>query len=125
MSVGTCLQQAGKTGVPEEIIFKTKLALAMQQIEAALEAAHPRGVLRADAAYGDETAWRERLAGHGLRYAVGVRPGTTVWWEVHQPLDNPASSGPRGRPRQRLKRDAEHHPTCLQQAGYGMAGGYG
>ncbi len=68
MSVGTCLQQAGKTGVPRDIVFKTKPQLAMQQIEAA----HPRGVVLADAAYGDETAWRERLAGHGLTYAVGI-----------------------------------------------------
>ena len=75
MSVGTCLQQAGKTGVPRDIVFKTKPQLAMQQIEAALEAAHPRGVVLADAAYGDETAWRERLAGHGLTYAGGHTSG--------------------------------------------------
>ena len=54
----------------------------MQQIEAA----HPRGVVLADAAYGDETAWRERLTEHGLTYAVGIRPGTTVWWRAHQPI---------------------------------------
>lgn len=64
-----------KVGVPDAVVFKTKPALAMEQIEAALAAGHPRGVVLADAAYGDETAWREQLAGHGLSYAVGVRPG--------------------------------------------------
>lgn len=69
-----------KAGVPQEVVFKTKPGLAMQQIKAALAAGYPRGVVLADAAYGDETAWRERLTRHGLMYAVGVRPGTTVWW---------------------------------------------
>lgn len=54
-----------KAGVPEAVDFETKPALAMRQIEAALAAGYPRGVVLADAAYGDETAWREQLAGHG------------------------------------------------------------
>jgi SRSO17 transposase len=101
-----------KAGVPEEVGFATKPALAMQQIEAALQAGYPRGVVLADAAYGDETAWREQLAGHGLRYAVGVRPATTVWWGEHQPLPDTKSTG-RGRPRRRVKRDAEHQPLSV------------
>jgi SRSO17 transposase len=94
-----------KVGVPEEGVFKTKPGLAMQQIEAALVAGCRRGVVLADAAYGDETAWRERLASYGLRYAVGVRPGTTVWWGEHQPLGQSSPPGRRGRPRRRLMRD--------------------
>jgi SRSO17 transposase len=58
----------------------------MQQIEAAPAQSHRRGVVPADAAYGDETAWREQLERHGLSYSVGVRPGTTVWWARHQPV---------------------------------------
>jgi SRSO17 transposase len=102
-----------KVGVPEEVVFKTKPELAMQQIEAALAAGYPRGMVLADAAYGDETAWRERLANHGLTYAVGVRPGTTVWWGEYQPLTRPASPGQRGRPRQRLMRDDTHQPIAV------------
>lgn len=102
-----------KVGVPDEVVFKTKPELAMQQIEAALAAGYPRGVVLADAAYGDETAWRERLAGHGLTYAVGVRPGTTVWWGEHQPLPEPAPAGRRGRPRRRLRRDDTHQPITV------------
>ena len=104
-----------KAGVPEEIGFETKPALAMRQIESALAAGYPRGVVLADAAYGDETAWREQLAGHGLRYAVGVRPGTTVWWGSYQPVAEPMVGARVGRPRQRLKRDAGHQPICVEQ----------
>lgn len=103
-----------QAGVPEEIVFATKPELAMQQIEAALQAGYPRGTVLADAAYGDETAWREQLAGHGLSYAVGARPGTTVWWGAHQPLAPAKPDGP-GRRRRRLKRDADHQPITLAE----------
>ena len=104
-----------KVGVPEATAFETKPALAMRQIESALAAGDLRGVVLADAAYGDETAWREQLAGHGLRYAVGVRPGTTVWWGQYQPLAALKPAGSVGRARQRLKRDAKHQPVSVEQ----------
>jgi SRSO17 transposase len=109
-------ERRSKAGVPEAVQFKTKPQLALQQIEAALASGYRRGVVLADAAYGDETAWRESLAGHGLIYAVGARPGTTVWWGEHQPLSEPAPLDTQpGRPRQRLKRDETHQPISLAQ----------
>lgn len=102
-----------KAGVPKEVVFKTKPALAMEQIEAALEAGHPPGVVLADAAYGDETAWRERLLELGLTYAVAVRPATTVLWGEHQPLADTVPTSKRGRPRSRLQRDADHQPISV------------
>lgn len=104
-----------QAGVPEEVGFATKPELAMHQIEAALQAGYPRGTVLADAAYGDETAWRERLAGHGLRYAVGVRPATTVWWGAYQPRAEPKPTRAVGRPRRRLARDADHQPISVAQ----------
>jgi SRSO17 transposase len=108
-------QRCRKAGVPEKIVFETKPALAMRQIEAALAAGYPRGVVLADSAYGDETTWRERLVSHGLTYAVGVRPGTTVWWGHYQPLAAPKASGQIGRKRQRLLRDKDHQPISVAQ----------
>ncbi len=102
-----------KVGVPSEVGFATKPQLAWQQIEAALQAGYPCGTVLADAAYGDETAWREKLTGRGLAYAVGVRPATTVWWGERQPATAPNSKGGVGRPRSRLQRDADHQPISV------------
>jgi SRSO17 transposase len=102
-----------KVGVPEEVSFATKPELAMRQIEAALQAGYPRGTVLADAAYGDETAWREKLATHGLSYAVGVRPGTTVWWGEHQPAAEADPEGEDGRRRRLQLRDADHQPISV------------
>ena len=102
-----------KVGVPTEVGFATKPQLAWQQIEAAVQAGYPHGTVLADAAYGDETAWREKLAGWGLTYAVGVRPATTVWWGAHQPAPEPLRPRGAGRPRHRLRRDAQHQPIAV------------
>ena len=84
-------------------------------VEAALAAGYARGTVLADAAYGDETAWRETLAGHGLKYAVGVRPATTVWWGEHQPLAELTRKAGAGRPRRRLQRDHAHQPISVAE----------
>lgn len=103
-----------KAGVPSEVSFATKPQLALQEIEAALQAGYPRGTVLADAAYGDETTWREKLAEWGLTYAVGVRPATTVWWGEHQPApDRAGQPGAATRPRSRLRRDAHHQPIAV------------
>lgn len=102
-----------QAGVPDGVAFATKPALALCQIEAALQAGYPRGTVLADAAYGDDTVWREALAKLGLGYAVGVRSATTVWWGDHQPAEPPATR--RGRPRRRLQRDAQHQPISVAQ----------
>jgi len=104
-------ERRGAAKIPAEIGFATKGAIALAQIEAALERGVPRGVLLADAAYGDETAFRKRLTEWGFTYAVGVRPGTTVWWGKHQPA--PALAQGRGRPRQRLVRNETHQPISV------------
>ena len=44
-------------------------------------------------------------------HAVGVRPGTAVWWGAHQPAPAPRQS--RGRPRTRMRRDARHPPISV------------
>ena len=100
-----------KAKIPADIGFATKGAIALTQIEAALGRGVPRGVVLADAAYGDETAFRERLTELELIYAVGVRPGTAVWWGRHQPAQPPAQG--RGRSRKRLVRDEAHRPISV------------
>lgn len=98
-------------GVPEETGFRTKGEIARAQIEAAVDQGLPRGVVLTDAAYGDDSGFRDWLRERALDYAVAVRETTGVWWGEHQPAPVPAST--RGRPRTRLKRDAEHQPISV------------
>jgi SRSO17 transposase len=75
-----------KTGVPEDTDFATKPQIALTQIKAAVTAGVPLGVVLADAAYGDETGWRDEITALGMPYMVGVRPATTVWAFGIEPL---------------------------------------
>jgi len=101
-------------GVPKEIAFATKGEIAWAQIKAALTAGIPRGTVLSDAAYGDEAAFRDSLTAEGLIYAVGVRPGTTVWWNAHQPASAPLKPG-RARHRTRVLRDKTHQPISVRE----------
>src|SRR4051812_16150730 len=102
-----------KAGVPETIRFETKTAIALGQFRQALAAGVPVGILLGDAAYGDETDFRVGVADLGLRYVLGVRPGTSVWAPGTEPLPPLPWSG-RGRRPTRLRRDAEHQPVTLK-----------
>ncbi|MGD3145842.1 transposase, partial [Xanthomonas oryzae pv. oryzicola] len=75
--------------VPDQVVFQTKTALAMDQIDSALATGIAAGVVLADAAYGTETHWRDQLSERGLLYMVGVRSNTKVWWGSHQPAPMP------------------------------------
>ena len=102
-----------RAGVPDEIAFATKGAIAQTQIEAALAAGIPRGPVLIDAGYGDEAALRDWLSARELVYAVGIRPETGVWWGEHQPAPV-ALKQARGRPRTRLVRDKTHRPISVK-----------
>jgi SRSO17 transposase len=103
-----------RAGVPKDIAFATKGELAWAQIEAALAATIPRGVVLMDAAYGDEAALRDRLTAAGLAYALGIRSQTAVWWDTHQPA-RATGKQRRGRPRTRVRRDATHQPISVAE----------
>src|SRR4051812_21273796 len=68
-----------KAGVPEAIGFKTKTAIALDQLRQAHEEGIPAGVVLGDAAYGDECDFRVGVAALELQYVLGLRSGTTVW----------------------------------------------
>ena len=52
-----------KAGVPDEIRFQTKQEIALDQIRSLLEEGVERGVVLADAAYGNDHGFREHLEG--------------------------------------------------------------
>ena len=103
-----------KAGVPKAIEFATKPAIALRQIEHLLAQRAPRHCVLADAGYGVETAFRERLSELGLPYVVGIPGSVTVWAPGREPLPAPAYSG-RGRVPVRLVRDAQHRPQSVKQ----------
>jgi SRSO17 transposase len=104
-----------KTGIPEEIEFQTKPAIAIEQMRQAVEQKVPVGVVLADAAYGNSTQFRAGVSELGLRYAVGVESSTTVWEPGQQPLPAPPQKPGRGAPPKRLRRDADHQPVPAKQ----------
>src|SRR5690606_3189645 len=75
-----------KAGVPEEIVFETKPRIAMTQIRRAVDVDLPRGVVLADAAYGNETRFREELEELGLTYMVGIQSSLHLWPTGMEPL---------------------------------------
>src|SRR6184192_374378 len=63
-----------KTGVPEDICFKTKPEIALEQIEAACKAGFPRGVVLMDAGYGCNIDLRAGISALALCYVAGIMP---------------------------------------------------
>jgi len=99
-----------KAGVPEEVAFQTKPSIALAQLEAALAAGIPRGVVLADAGYGADMKFQARLDELGLDYIVGVQPRAKIWTDGQQPLPPKTWSG-QGRPPTNLRRNADHQPV--------------
>jgi SRSO17 transposase len=112
-------KRRAKARVPEDIGFETKPAIALGQIRQALAEGVPVGVVLGDAGYGDETDFRVGVAALGLRYVLGLRPGTSVWPPGQAPLPPKPWSG-RGRPPTRLQRSPEHQPVTVKDLAMGL-----
>jgi SRSO17 transposase len=69
----------GQAGVPADLTFASKPAIALAQIRATQALGLPAGVVLADAGYGNETAFRESRTEWGLSYAVGIQSTVSVW----------------------------------------------
>ncbi len=102
-------ERRGKAKVPDEIGFKTKPRIALDQIRAARAAGVAPGVVLADAGYGVDGAFRAGLSELGLDYVVGVQSNLSVWRPGEGPLPPKPWSG-NGRPPSRMRRSADHKP---------------
>ena len=103
-----------KVGVPEEISFKTKPEIALDQIRAACQAGLPRGVVLMDAGYGANTQLRTGISTLGLTYVAGILPNTTVWAPGTEPQRPKAWTG-HGRPPKLIRRDGKHRPAPVKE----------
>lgn len=103
-----------KAGVPEDVVFKTKHEIALEQLRWACAAGLPRGVPLLDAGYGNNSDLRADITALGLPYVAGILSNTTVWASGTGPLPPKRWSG-RGRPPKRLRRDAKHWPVSVKE----------
>ena len=67
-----------KAGVPDDIKFKTKPKIAIDQLRWACEAGLPRGVVLMDTGYGADSALRAAVTALSLTYVAGIRANTLV-----------------------------------------------
>ena len=107
------------TGVPEDIGFQTKPEIALQQIRTAVDRGIPQAPVLADAAYGNDSKFREGIDELGLLYVLGVQSSTSVWKSGTGPLPKPAWKG-KGRPPKRLRRDRHHAPLSAKQLAFSL-----
>ena len=103
-----------KAGVPEEARFQTKPQIALDQIQQAVKADAPRGVVLADAGYGNDTQFRAAMSELGLEYVMGVQSSMTVWEPGAGPLPAKPWKG-QGRPPKLLRRDSQPPPVAVKQ----------
>ncbi len=92
-----------QAGIPDDVGFQTKPAIALAQLRDAVARDLPRGVVLADAGYGNDSGFRQGVTAMGLAYAVGIQGSTTVWAPGTEPLPAKPWSG-HGRPPTRLRR---------------------
>jgi len=107
--------------VPDEIGFETKTVIALKQMRQALADGVPDGIVLGDAGYGDETAFRVGVRDLSPSYALGIRPGTSVWRPSQAPLA-PAPWSGRGWPPTRLRRSPEHQPVSVRTLAMSLPG---
>jgi len=102
-----------KAQVPEEVGFATKPQLALQLLEQLLAQSAPRHCVLADAGYGVDSAFRQRLSELGLHYVVGITSALVVWPPGLEPLSPKPYSG-RGRPPVVPRRSAKRQPLSVK-----------
>jgi SRSO17 transposase len=68
-----------KAKVPEDVVFKTKPKIALDQLRAAKTAGLPLGMVLADAGYGNDSQFRDGVTQMGFQYAVGIQSNALMW----------------------------------------------
>src|SRR5689334_13119370 len=106
-------------GVPDEVAFATKPAIALEQVGRALADGVPPGVVVTDAGYGNDTGFRDGVTAAGLPHVAGILGTTSLWPPGAGPLP-PARRSGKGRPPKRLRRDPEHQPLAAERLAAGL-----
>jgi SRSO17 transposase len=113
-------QRCKKAGVPEEVVFQTKIEIALDQIRAACMADLPRGTVLMDAGYGNHSELRAAVTALELPYVAGILSNTTVWAPGTRPLPPKPYVPGRGRPTKQLRRDDKHKPVKAKDLAFAL-----
>lgn len=97
-------------GVPEHIQAQTKLQIALEQLDRALDNGVRKHVVLADPGYGDSTEFRDELAARKLHYVLGVAGSPVVW----SPSSNPKRGGAKSSSGKIVYRDDKHPPISIK-----------
>jgi len=90
-----------KSGIPQEVTFKTKPELALDLIDEVRSWGLKDRLVLADSAFGDAYEFRQALRSRGLDYIVQVEGDLTGWTEDPHPSEAPMKRGGKT-PRKRL-----------------------
>jgi SRSO17 transposase len=84
-----------KARIPEDIVFKTKPQIALDQLKTAHAAGIPLGTVLADAGYGYDSQFRDGVTKLGLLYAVGIQSNVLMWKaDANLPVQGPDERKP-------------------------------
>jgi SRSO17 transposase len=109
-----------RAGIPEEVRFQTKPEIAMEQLRALTKTDTPKGVVLADAGYGNDSEFRRGVRSLSLSYVVGIQKSTKAWPPGTEPLPPPEYSGC-GRPPKLPRRSLQHTPVSVWQVAQDLA----
>ena len=99
-----------RAGIPEEIRFQTKPEIALEQLSALTMTDTPKGVVLADAGYGNDSEFRRGVRRLNLSSVLGIQKSAKVWAPGTEPLPPPEYSGC-GRPPKLPRRSLKHTPV--------------
>lgn len=106
-------------GVPAGIKFATKTEIALEQLEQLLAEGTPKHCVLADAGYGVDASFRNRLDELGLPYVVGITSAVVVWPPGVAPLPPKRYSG-QGRPPVMPRRTRARQPQSVKALAEGL-----
>jgi SRSO17 transposase len=90
-------ERCREAGMPSDLVFRSKMEIALSQLDRMLDGELSRGIVLADLGYGKSGPFRQGLRDRGLEYVVGIPENTTVWRPNEGPLP-PAPYTGTGRP---------------------------
>jgi SRSO17 transposase len=100
--------------VPDDITFKKKWEIALDEIDRLIADKVPMAPVVADAGYGIVTEFRDSISARGIVYMVGISSEVAVWPPDKEPLPPKEWEG-RGRRPKLLRRTADHKPVSVTQ----------